>query len=136
MHVKQVQHHAVRPHIAAGFLTVGLLLACTCFPLHLLLLFCGFSETPPSERIALSLRALLPHLIISFTVDLSLCVCAHSYLCLTLIFSFIFHAFMCANTHTDAHTNSQSNSMDLLSALWPSRLKIKWPWEPCTSVQP
>lgn len=99
MHFKQVEHHAVCPHIAAAFLTVGLLLACTCFPLHLLLLFSGFSETPPSERITLPLKALLPHLIISFTVDLSLRVCAHSYLCLTLIFSFIFHAF----THTCTH---------------------------------
>lgn len=92
----------------------------SCWParvsLFTSLLFSGFSALP--------LRALLPHLIISLSVDLSLRVCAHSYLCLTLIFSFIFHAFTCAHTHTHtyAHTNGQSNSMDLLSALWPSRL--------------
>lgn len=107
MHFKQVEHHAVCPHIAAAFLTVGLLLACTCFPLHLLLLFSGFSETPPSERIALPLRALLPHLIISLSIGLSLRVCAHSYLCLTLIFSFIFHAFTCAHTHTHIRTHKR-----------------------------
>lgn len=80
----------------------------SCWPARVsLFTSCYYSLTPPSERIALPLRALLPHLIISLSVDLSLRVCAHSYLCLTLIFSFIFHAFTCAHTHTHIRTHKR-----------------------------
>lgn len=39
-------------------------------------------------------------------------------------------------THSDPHTHNRGYSTESVSAPWPGGVRIKRPWEPCTSDQP